>query len=415
MLVIEKINISDIKPYKNNTKLHPPEQIEQIKRSILAFGFNDPIAIDKENIIVEGHGRYIACVELGHEEIEVIRLGHLTEAQRKAYSIAHNKITMNSEFDFEKLKIELEFINFEGFDLELTGFELPELEFEFPDLFKSESTIEDEENIPPIDEINLPFSQKGDLWILGDHKLLCGDSTIKEDVEKLMNGEQADLIIIDPPYNVNYTGKTDESLKIMNDYMGNDDFYEFLLNVYTRLYEISKDGAGIYVFHADSEGHNFRSAMRNAGWKNSQCCIWLKNSIVMGRQDYHWKHEPILVGWKPTGAHKWYSDRKQTTVWEYNKPLRNDIHPTMKPVPLIVYPIQNSSKIGDIITDLFGGSGSTLIACEETGRKARLMELDEKYADCTVKRYYRLGKSDIKLIRNGKEISLENLQGWLDG
>ena len=376
MLVIEKINISDIKPYKNNTKLHPPEQIEQIKRSILAFGFNDPIAIDKENIIVEGHGRYIACVELGHEEIEVIRLGHLTEAQRKAYSIAHNKITMNSEFDFEKLKIELEFINFEGFDLELTGFELPELEFEFPDLFKSESTIEDEENIPPIDEINLPFSQKGDLWILGDHKLLCGDSTIKEDVEKLMNGEQADLIIIDPPYNVNYTGKTDESLKIMNDYMGNDDFYEFLLNIYTRLYEISKDGAGIYVFHADSEGHNFRSAMRNAGWKNSQCCIWLKNSIVMGRQDYHWKHEPILVGWKPTGAHKWYSDRKQTTVWEYNKPLRNDIHPTMKPVPLIVYPIQNSSKIGDIITDLFGGSGSTLIACEETGRKARLMELD---------------------------------------
>lgn len=415
MLVIEKINISDIKPYKNNTKLHPPEQIEQIKRSILAFGFNDPIAIDKDNIIVEGHGRYIACVELGHEEIEVIRLGHLSEAQRRAYSIAHNKLTMNSEFDLVKLEFELEALNFEGFDLELTGFKFPELETEFPDLFQNESMIEDEENIPPIDEKNPPFNQKGDLWILGEHKLLCGDSTLKEDVEKLMGEEKADLIIIDPPYNVNYTGKTDESLTIMNDYMKNDDFYEFLLNVYTRLYEISKDGAGIYVFHADSEGHNFRTAMRNAGWKNSQCCIWLKNTIVMGRQDYHWKHEPILVGWKPTGAHKWYSDRKQTTVWEYNKPLRNDIHPTMKPVPLIVYPIQNSSKRGDIITDLFGGSGSTLIACEETGRKARLMELDEKYADCTVKRYYRLGKNDIKLIRDGKEIAFREIREWLDG
>jgi len=415
MLEIKKIKLSEIKPYENNTKLHPKEQIEQIKKSILEFGFNDPIAIDKENIIVEGHGRYLAVQELGYEEIDVIRLGHLSEAQRKAYSIAHNKLTMNSGFDLEKLEFELEALNFEGIDLELTGFDLEELETEFPNLFQDKSMIENEENIPEIDEKNPPFNKKGDLWILGEHRLLCGDSTLKEDVEKLMNGEKAKLVIIDPPYNVDYQGKTDEEMTILNDSMNNEDFYNFLFEIYSRLYEVAKDGAGIYVFHADSEGHNFRTAMRNAGWKNSQCCIWLKNSMVMGRQDYHWKHEPILVGWKPTGAHKWYSDRKQTTVWEYDKPLRNDIHPTMKPVPLIIYPIQNSSQRGDIVVDLFGGSGSTLVACEETGRKARLMELDEKYADCIVKRYYRLGKTDIKLIRNGKEITFEEIREWLDG
>lgn len=415
MLVIEKIKLSEIKPYENNTKLHPKEQIEQIKSSILQFGFNDPIAIDIENIIVEGHGRYLACIELGHEEIEVIRLGHLTEVQRRAYSIAHNKLTMNSEFDLVKLEFELEALNFEGFDLELTGFELPELETEFPDLFQDKSMIEDEENIPEIDEKNPPFNQKGDLWILGEHRLLCGDSTFKEDVEKLMGEERADLIITDPPYNVSYTGKTKQALEIMNDSMKNDDFYQFLRNVYNRFYEIAKEGAGIYVFHADTEGINFRLAMEEAGFYHSQTCIWVKNSIVMGRQDYHWKHEPILVGWKKPGAHKWYSDRCQSTVWEFDKPTRNDIHPTMKPVPLIIYPIQNSSKRGDTIVDFFGGSGSTLIACEETGRKSRLMELDEKYADCIVKRYYRLGREDIKLIRENKEISLEEFQGWLDG
>ena len=411
-MVIEKIKISEVKPYENNTKLHPKEQIEQIKKSISEFGFNDPIAVDKDNIIVEGHGRYLALLELGIEEVEIIRLGHLTEAQRKAYSIAHNKITMNSDFDFEKLKIELEFLNFEGFDFELTGFEIPELETEFPDLFENITVSENEDNIPEIDDVNPPYNKKGDLWLLGSHKLLCGDSLLKNDVEKLMDGELADLIITDPPYNVNYEGVAG---KIQNDSMKSEDFYNFLFEVYSRLYESAKDGAGIYVFHADSEGHNFRSAMINAKWKNSQCCIWVKNTIVMGRQDYHWKHEPILVGWKPTGAHKWYSDRKQSTVWNFDKPSRNDIHPTMKPIPLLIYPIQNSSQKGDIVLDLFGGSGSTLVASEETGRKSRLMEIDEKYADCIVKRYYRLGKEDITLIRNGEEIKFSELRKWLDG
>lgn len=415
MLKIEKINLSEIKPYENNTKEHPPEQIEQIKSSILAFGFNDPIAIDKDNVIIAGHGRYIALKELGHKEADVIRLSHLTEDLRRTYAVAHNKITENGNFNLKALKVEFEELKLLGIDLELTGFTIEELETDFPELFQFESMIEDEENVPGIDEKNPPFNQRGDLWILGEHRLLCGDSTIKEDVEKLMNGEQADLVIIDPPYNVDYQGKTDEEMTILNDSMNDEDFYNFLFEMYSRLYEIAKDGAGIYVFHADSEGHNFRLAMRNAKWKNSQCCMWLKNSMVMGRQDYQWKHEPILVGWKPTGPHKWYSDRKQTTVWEYDKPLRNDIHPTMKPVPLIIYPMQNSSLRGDIVVDLFGGSGTTLIASEETGRKARLMELDPKYADCIVKRYYRLGREDIKLIRDGKEITFAEIREWLDG
>lgn len=412
MLKIEKINLSEIKPYENNTKEHPPEQIEQIKSSILAFGFNDPIAIDKDNIIVEGHGRYIAVKEMGFEEIDVIRLDHLTEAQRRTYSIAHNKLTMNSDFDLEKLELEIEALNLEGINLELTGFEMEELETEFPGLFQSESMIEDEENIPGVDGVNPPFNQKGDLWILGEHKLLCGDSTIQEDVNKLMGEERADLIITDPPYNVNYEGVAG---KIQNDSMKNDEFYEFLANVYNRFYEVAKEGAGIYVFHADTEGINFRLAMESAGFYHSQTCIWVKNSIVMGRQDYHWKHEPILVGWKKPGTHKWYSDRCQSTVWEFDKPTRNDIHPTMKPVPLIIYPMQNSSLRGDIVVDLFGGSGTTLIASEETGRKARLMELDPKYADCIVKRYYRLGREEIKLIRDGKEITFAEIREWLDG
>lgn len=386
-------------------------KIEKIKNSITEFGFNDPVAIDEKNIIVEGHGRFLALQQLGFKEVEVIKLQHLTENQKKAYRIAHNKITLNSEFDLEKLKVEFE--NLEINLLELTGFELEEIETEFSELF-TEPPIEAEEEIT-FSDTETPYSRKGDLWLLGEHKLLCGDSTDKQDVKKLLEGEKVDLVIIDPPYNVDYQGKTGEELKIKNDNMKDKEFYDFLFNSYRRLYEVAKDGAGIYVFHADTEGVNFRTAMTEAGWKHSQSCVWVKNSIVLGRQDYQWQHEPILVGWKPTGAHKWYSDRKQSTVWNFDKPLKNDIHPTMKPVQLISYPIKNSSKKLDVIADFFGGGGSTLIACEENMRKARLIELDERYVDCIVKRYFRLGKTDIKLLREGEEIEYHKLQEWLNG
>ena len=249
----------------------------------------------------------------------------------------------------------------------------------------NKDSFEDDDFEPELPD--KPITQKGDIWLLGKHRLMCGDSTDKNDMAVLMDGKKANLIVTDPPYNVDYVGKTKDALKIENDKMDNDSFYNFLFDAYSRMYEVAQDGASIYVFHADSEGLNFRKAMIESGFKLSQCCIWAKQAVVMGRQDYHWQHEPILVGWKPTGKHYWNSDRKQTTLWQFDRPFRNEYHPTMKPVSLISYPIKNSSKIGDLVLDSFGGSGSTLIACQETDRICYAMELDEKYCDVIVNRY----------------------------
>lgn len=231
------------------------------------------------------------------------------------------------------------------------------------------------------------MTQPGDLWLLGDHRLLCGSATSAQDVERVMGGDRAGLVVTDPPYNVTYVGKTKDALTIQNDTMSGVEFRTFLLDAYKNLFAVTEEGCGIYVFHADTEGLNFRGAMVEAGWKLAQCCIWVKQTLVMGRQDYHWQHEPVLYGWKPGAAHRWFTDRKQTTVWNFDRPSRSTDHPTMKPVDLISYPINNSSKAGDIVLDTFGGSGSTLIAAAKTGRRARLVELDPRYCDVIVRRF----------------------------
>ncbi len=406
---IEKIEINKVIPYANNAKEHPQDQIDKIKASIKEFGFNDPIAIDENNVIIEGHGRLIALQQLGEEYVDVIRIEHLSEVQKKQYIIAHNKLCMDTDFNLDQLALEIESIRVKDGDLVLTGFNLDEIRDINLSLEPEGEEIQ-EDTPPEVDLDKEPYSKTGDLWILGDHKVLCGNAISSEDMRILMGDEKAQLVVTDPPYNVNYEGCTEEKLTIENDNMSDSNFYDFLLNSYSRVYESLEDGGGIYVFHADTEGINFRKAMIDAGFYFAQCCVWVKNSLVMGRQDYQWQHEPILVGWKPGKAHNWYSDRKQTTVWDFDRPVRNDIHPTMKPLNLIAYPIRNSSQVGDIVLDTFGGSGSTLISCEETKRICRTMEIDPRYVDAIVKRYAALGKKDISLIRAGITYSFEDIK-----
>ena len=400
-LKIFKEKIEKITPYEKNSKEHPKEQIKKIRESIETMGFNDPIAVDENYVIITGHGRYLAAKELGLKEVPIIQLKHLDDIQKKQYRIAHNKLTMSTGFNLEMLKVEIEEISLAGGSIELTG--LSEIEVE-----KLEISIEGkldltEEKIPEPDENKIPFSKKGDIFTMGKHKLLCGDSRILSDVELLMGEEKGNLIITDPPYNVDYTGKTAEKMTIENDHMSPEDFKIFLQESFQNMSDFVEKGSGIYVFYADTESINFKSAFEKAGFKHSQTCIWMKNAIVMGRQDYHWQHEPIMVGWKLGGSHNWYSDRKQSTVWNFDKPTKNTDHPTPKPIPLLSYPISNSSKKGDLVLDFFGGSGSTLIACENLGRKCYTIELAPKYVDVILKRYILLGKNDIVLFRNGIE------------
>lgn len=383
---IEVLPITTIKEYENNAKLHPREQIEQIKKSIQEFGNNDPIAIDENNVIIEGHGRYMALKELRFSEIEVIKLTHLTEEKKKAYILAHNKLTMNTDFDIQLLNEELSDII--DIDMSDFGFDLS-----FDD--EEDEVVEDEFDDTPPEE---PKSKLGDIYQLGRHRLMCGDSTSVEDVEKLMGGYQADLLLTDPPYNVAYEGKTKDALKIQNDSMDNDSFREFLKVAFSAADNVMKPGAVFYIWHADSEGYNFRGACFDIGWTVRQCLIWNKNSMVLGRQDYQWKHEPCLYGWKEGAGHLWASDRKQTTVINFDKPQRNGEHPTMKPVGLFDYQILNNTKGGDIVLDLFGGSGTTIMACEQNGRNGYLMELDPRYVDVIIRRWEEFtGETAVKL------------------
>lgn len=393
---VELRSIDDIQPFKKNPKVHPQSQIDMIKRSIEEFGWTNPILISQDNMIIAGHGRYKAAQELGLEQVPTIFID-LPYEKAVAYVIADNRLAELAEEDSNMLAELLQDID-EGL-LDAIGFCQDDIDELLADIEAGmpAEIVEDEPPEAPED----PISQRGDVWILGKHRLMCGDSTDTADVAKLMDGNLANLVITDPPYNVDYEGKTADVLKIENDKMSDSDFYQFLNGVYSRLYESSADGAGIYVFHADLEGMNFRKAMLDVGYKLAQCCIWVKNSMVMGRQDYHWQHEPVLVGWKPTAAHNWYSDRKQTTVWNFDRPTKNLEHPTMKPVELIAYPMQNSSKKGDTVLDLFGGSGSTMMACEQTGRVNHSMELDSKYCDVIIQRYVNF-TGDADLIRNGE-------------
>lgn len=371
---ITNIPLKNLKPYENNPRKND-DAVKYVAESIKEFGFKVPIVIDKNNVIVAGHTRYKAAKKLKMSEVPCIIADDLTDEQIKAFRLADNKVAEKAEWDFDLLNAELDDII--DLDMELFGFE-DALQDDAEEAVEDEFEVE----LPPE-----PKSKLGDIYQLGNNRLMCGDSTVLEDVEKLMGGEQADMLLTDPPYNVNYEGKTKDKLKIKNDQMGNDNFRQFLTDAFSNADMVMKPGAVFYIWHADSEGYNFRGACFDAGWTVRQCLIWNKNSMVMGRQDYQWKHEPCLYGWKEGAGHLWASDRKQTTVINFDKPTRNDMHPTMKPIPLFDYQIKNNTKGGDVVLDLFGGSGTTIMACEQNGRRGYSMEYDPRYVDVIVDRW----------------------------
>ena len=390
-------------PYARNSRTHSTEQVQQIAGSIKEFGFTNPILIDEQGGIIAGHGRTMAAQKLGMDEVPCIVLSGLTEAQKKAYIIADNKLALNAGWDEEMLRVEFLELQEMGYDLELTGFSMDELEdFDLTIDAGMELDESKADDVPEIEEN--PVIKLGDIIELGNHRLMCGDSTKEDDVKRLMNGELADQLVTDPPYNVAYEGGTKDKLTILNDSMGDSQFREFLRSAFKSADNVMKQGAVFYIWHADSEGYNFRGACFDIGWKVRQCLIWKKQTMVLGRQDYHWKHEPCLYGWKDGAGHLWATDRKQTTILEFDRPMRNDIHPTMKPVNLFEYNISNNTKGQDIVLDLFLGSGTAIIACENLGRKARGMEFDPKYAQVIVQRWCDYTSIDTIKI-NGVEVS----------
>jgi len=345
--------------------------------------------------VVGGHQRLEVMADLGIDEATVSVVS-LDEAKEKALNLALNKIS--GEWDMPKLKDLLEELDTGAFDIEITGFDAGEIEDLFNQFHPDEVQEDNFDTDQALADITEPVTKLGDVWQLGKHRLMCGDSTSINVVEKLMDGVKANLVVTDPPYNVDYIGKTKDALKIQNDKMSDNSFYQFLFDAFSNGFVVSESGAPIYIFHADSEGLNFRKAMIDAGYKLAQCCIWVKQSMVMGRQDYQWQHEPILYGWKEGAAHKWHSDRKQTTIWNFNRPSRSTDHPTMKPLDLMAYPIKNSSVANCIVLDLFGGSGSTLIACEQLNRTCYMMELDPKYCDVIIDRWEMLTGKKAELV-----------------
>lgn len=388
MKVIE-MKIDDVKPYENNPR-NNNEAVQYVANSIKEFGFKVPIIIDKKNVIVCGHTRYKAAQKLGLKTIPCIIADDLTPDQINAFRLADNKTAELADWDMSKLEEELEGLA-NDFDMEDFGFKDLETLDE-----PSEIADDDFDDAPQED----PKAKRGDLYQLGEHRLLCGDATDQNDVERLLGaGAQADLYLTDPPYNVAYVGKTKDALTIWNDKMADGDFRQFLVDAFSAADAVMKQGAAFYIWHADSEGFNFRGACNDIGWKVRQCLIWNKNSMVLGRQDYQWKHEPCLYGWKDGASHNWYSDRSQTTVIDMDKPSRSADHPTMKPVPLFAYQIQCSTKPGDIVYDSFGGSGTTLIACEQLQRKAMIMELDPRYVDVIIKRWETLTGGQAILLK----------------
>ena len=383
-------------PYANNARTHSAEQINKLRSSLREFGFINPVIIDRDYGVIAGHGRILAAKEEGIREIPCVFADHLTEAQKKAYIIADNRMAMDAGWDEELLRVEIEALQAEAFDLSLTGFD----EKELSDLFKDDADVH-EDDFDVEAELKQPVITKaGDVWTLGRHRLVCGDSTKAETFALLMGDRKANLVITDPPYNVNYEGSAG---KIKNDNMADDAFYQFLLAAFQNTEAVMADDASIYVFHADTEGLNFRRAFADAGFRLSGACIWKKQSLVLGRSPYQWQHEPILFGWKKKGRHQWYTGRKESTIWEFDKPKKNGDHPTMKPIPLLAYPIMNSSMSNTLVLDPFGGSGSTLIACEQTDRSCYTIELDEKFCDVIVKRYIeQIGSADgVSVRRDG--------------
>jgi site-specific DNA-methyltransferase (adenine-specific) len=393
----ELVKLSEVKNNPNNPRTLKDDKFHKLVKSIKEFPEMleiRPIVVNDDMIVLGGNMRLKACKEAGLKEVHIIKASNLTEEQQKQFIIKDN--VGFGEWDWDMLANEW---NTE--ELEEWGLDVPN--------YETESIVEAED-----DDFELPDESKiktdivsGDIFEIGTHKLICGDSTQIETFEKLFGEELADMVVTDPPYNVAYEGKTKDALTIENDNMSNNDFYQFLYDFYTALGAYTKKGGAWYVWHADSEGANFRQAMKDAGLLVKQCLIWVKNCMVMGRQDYQWKHEPCLYGWKEGASHNWYSDRKQTTVLEFNKPSRNAEHPTMKPIELFAYQIENSSKQGDIVADAFGGSGTTMVACEQLKRKARIVEFDPKYCQVIIDRMIKLNP-DIEIKRNGKSYKVQD-------
>ncbi|MEH2943783.1 site-specific DNA-methyltransferase [Lachnospiraceae bacterium KK002] len=404
---MQLIPLGKLVPYVNNARTHSPEQLAKLRSSLREFGFINPVIIDRDFNVIAGHGRIAAAKEEGITEVPCVFVDYLTEAQKKAYILADNRMALDAGWDEELLRIEIESLQGADFDVSLTGFGADEI----ADLFAGdgEKDVKDDDFDLSAALEKAAFVERGDIWTVGRHRLLCGDATSAEDVAALMDGKKANLIVTDPPYNVAF--KSGSGLSIQNDSMENGEFYTFLYNSFQNMAEHLEKGGAAYVFHADTEGLNFRKAFVDAGFHLAGVCIWVKNSLVLGRSDYQWQHEPVLYGFLKNGKHPWYSDRKQTTIWNYDKPKRNKNHPTSKPLDLLGYPISNSSQENAIVLDTFGGSGSTMMACEQTNRICHMMELDEKYASVILRRYVEdTGDSEnVNVVRGGEKIPYSEL------
>ena len=408
-MLIERKRTADLIPadYNPRKDLKPGDpEYDKLKRSMEQFGYVEPVIWNKATgRVVGGHQRLKVLMDMGVTEVECVVV-ELDEDREKALNIALNKIS--GDWDKDKLMLLISDLQGADFDVSLTGFDPAEIDDLFKDSLKD--GVKDDEFDVDAELENPVITKAGDVWTLGRHRLVCGDSTKAETFSLLMDGLKANLVITDPPYNVNYEGSAG---KIKNDNMENAAFYDFLLAAFQNTEDAMADDASIYVFHADTEGLNFRKAFSDAGFYLSGTCIWKKQSLVLGRSPYQWQHEPILFGWKKKGRHQWYTGRKESTIWEFDKPKKNKDHPTMKPVPLLAYPILNSSMSNAIVLDPFGGSGSTLIACEQTDRVCRTIELDEKFCDVIVKRYIeQVGKADgVSLQRDGLTYRYEEMVG----
>lgn len=408
------VSTSKLIPYVNNARTHSQEQVNKLRGSLREFGFINPVIIDADYNVIAGHGRLMAAKEEGIEEVPCVLVDYLSEAQKKAYILADNRYAQDAGWDEELLRLEIESLEGMDFDVSLTGFN----EDEIADLFAdSEGTGAEDDDFDLSDALEqAAFVERGDVWVVGRHRLMCGDATSPEDVATLMDGKKANLIITDPPYNVAF--ESSDGLSIKNDKMENDKFYEFLLAAFKNMAEHLEKGGSAYVFHADTEGLNFRKAFIDAGFHLSGCCIWVKNSLVLGRSDYQWQHEPVLYGFLQNGKHYWSKNagRSQTTIWNFDKPKKNKNHPTSKPLDLLAYPIGNSSQENAIVIDTFGGSGSTLMTCEQTNRICHTMELDEKYASVILRRYVEDtdDAENVYVIRNGEKLMYSDLVKEVD-
>lgn len=404
---LEQVPIDKLVPYARNARTHSKEQIAQLRASLREFGFVSPAVIDSKYNILVGHGRVQAAREEGYKTIPCVFAENLTDAQKRAYILADNQLALNAGWDEEMLSVELSDLKDESFDLSLLGFDEKDLEKLMAGPGDGGAQDDDFDLSAALEKAS--FVEKGDLWTVGKHRLLCGDATSPEDVERLMGGKTANLILTDPPYGVSF--KASDGLTIENDSLKGDEFYKFLLSAFTNMAAHLEKGGAAYVFHADTEGLNFRKAFIDAGFHLAGVCIWVKNSLVLGRSDYQWQHEPILYGFLQNGKHPWYSDRKQTTIWNFNKPKRNKDHPTSKPLDLLSYPIKNSSQENAIVLDTFGGSGSTMMACEQMNRICYMSELDPKYASVILRRYVEdTGDADgVYVERGGKKIPYSDL------